>query len=105
MMTFVAIKGTGKERKIIKLAVTTGGKEVIEEIADRYGMKEYEVAGRIYEWFIGEDDIFQRAVLGMLDGMEVDAARTYLERQAEKRKLLGRSVVTQSPTKPAKGTA
>jgi hypothetical protein len=77
MIAFVAV------RKIIKLAVTEFGKDAIEEVAQKYDMKEYAVAGKIYEWFVRQDDLFQRAVLGMLGGLEVDAAAQYMRRLAE----------------------
>lgn len=68
---------------VIKLAVTWAGKDALEKIAAAYGMKEQEAAGRIYEWFVAQDDITQRAVMGLLKGLEVDAARRFMERLAE----------------------
>jgi hypothetical protein len=66
----------------IKLAVTKAGKDALERIAEAYGMKEYVAAGRIYEWFVAQDDIVQRAVLGLLKGLEKDAARLFMGRLA-----------------------
>lgn len=80
MLTFVNDKGT---RRIVKISVSGTGKEALTKVADRYGMKEYIVGGRVYEWFMAQDDIFQRAVLGLLKGLEVDAARKFMERLAE----------------------
>ena len=90
-----------KPKNVIKLVVTTGGKAAIEGVAKRYGMKEYVVAGKIYDWFIGQDDIFQRAVLGMLEGLEVDAARAFMERLAKGKGRTFRIIHTDLPTPPA----
>lgn len=79
-LTFVRKQQAGKERNVVKLAVTDEAKDVITRLADRYGMKEYVVASAIYRWFVAQDDIYQRAVLGLLHGLEVDAARVYMER-------------------------
>lgn len=67
---------------VIKLGITWGGKDALEKIAETYGMKEQVVAGRIYEWFIKQDDIVQRAVLGLLHGLEKDAATEFMKRLA-----------------------
>ena len=66
----------------MKIFVTPVAKTAIEEFADQYGMSEFVVASRFYEWFAAQDDIYQRAVMGMLHGLEVDAARVFMERFA-----------------------
>lgn len=73
-------------RKVIKAAVTAQGAKALKNISEAYGMKEYIVAGRLFDWFAGQDDIFQRSVLGMLKGLEQDAAREFMRRLAEKPK-------------------
>jgi hypothetical protein len=67
-------------RTVIKIAVTKKGHGALKALANEYGMKDYIAGGRIYEWFEQQDDIFQRAVLGLLEGLEHDAATAYMKR-------------------------
>jgi hypothetical protein len=90
-------------RNIIKLAVTKDAKAALTKLADHHGMKEYVVASKIYLWFIGQDDIFQRAVLGMLKGLEVDAARAFMERWAKGENREPRVAVTDFVRPPPSG--
>ena len=70
-------------RNVIKISVTPAAKAVIEGIATKHDMKEIGVASRIYEWFTSQDDVVQKAILGMLPkGYESDVARLALERMA-----------------------
>lgn len=71
------------DRKSMKIAVTPAAKAAVAEFSEQYDMTEYAVASRFYEWFAEQDDIYQRAVMGMLHGLEVDAARAYMTRWAE----------------------
>src|SRR4051812_3260998 len=92
MFTFVKER---ESRRIVKISVSGAGKDALTKVAGDYGMKEDVVGGRIYEWVIRQDDIFQRAVLGLLKGLEVDAARVFMER-------LGKG---HNPEEPAKDFA
>jgi hypothetical protein len=84
MLVVVEEKPKANERPtVIKLGVTRAGKEAITEIAKTWGMKEQEAAGRIYEWFVAQDDVVQRAVLGLLKGLEKDAAKLFMQRLAK----------------------
>lgn len=68
-------------KKVIRAAaVTPEGASVLKRVADQYGMKEYVVAGKLFDWFGQQDDVFQRAVLGLLKGLEVEAAREFMRR-------------------------
>ena len=69
--------------KTIKISVSRAGKDALEQMAGKYGMKEQEIGGRIYEWFMAQDSIVQRAVLGLLHDLEVDAAARFMQRLAE----------------------
>lgn len=73
-MTFV------DDRKSLKIAVTPEAKEAVKAFADRYDMSEYAVASNVYEWFAKQDNLFQRAINGMLHDLEIDAAKAYMER-------------------------
>jgi hypothetical protein len=68
------------DRKIFKIAVTPDAKKALESFSERYDMTEYAVASRLYEWFGGQDDLLQRAIVGMLHGLEVDAAKEFMRR-------------------------
>jgi hypothetical protein len=64
---------------VVKIGVTWAGKEAIDKIAAAYGMKVQDAAGRVYEWFVAQDSITQRAVMGLLEGLEVEAAARFME--------------------------
>lgn len=68
---------------VIKIGVTRSGANAIARMAKKYGMQKQEIGGRIYDWFMAQDSIVQRAVLGLLEGLEVDAARRFMERLAD----------------------
>jgi len=69
--------------KLIRINVSERAKGVIENIADKHGMKEVIVASKIYEWFGQQPDVFQKSILGMLpEGMESDVAKLALEQLA-----------------------
>lgn len=72
-----------KKKVIRAAAVTPEGASVLKRVADEYGMKEYVVAGKLFDWFGRQDDVFQRAVLGLLKGLEHDAAREFMRRLGE----------------------
>lgn len=79
----VMMAGVKAERTIVKLAVTKKGHAALKSISERYGMKEYVAGGKLLDWFGQQDDIFQRAVLGLLEGLERDAAREFMRRLGE----------------------
>lgn len=71
---------------VIKIGVTRSGEAALRKMAKKYGMKKQEIGGRIYEWFMAQDSIVQRAVLGLLEGLEMEAASRYMEQLADKAK-------------------
>ena len=78
------------DRKVIKISVRPEAKATIKKFADQHGLKEIVVAGRMYEWFSEQDDVVQKAILGLLPaGMEADIAKLALKRIAAG-KLKGR---------------
>lgn len=80
----LTVVGKSQDRAVIKIVVSPAAKGVIERVAARFGMKEFAVASAIYEWFGEQDDIAQRAILGMLEGLEIDAAARFMERLAQR---------------------
>jgi hypothetical protein len=70
-------------KRVIKISVTPSAKTIIEGFAEKHGMKEIQVASRIYEWFTQQDDVLRKGVLGLLpEGYEPDVAKLALERLA-----------------------
>jgi hypothetical protein len=74
----------GVQRQIIKASASKHGVGALKKVAEKYGMKEYVVAGRLLDWFGQQDDIFQREVLGLLEGLEAGAVTAYVLRLTEK---------------------
>ena len=90
-----------ERRRTLKTVTTPEALAHLKAIAKRWGMKEYAVSGHIITWFAAQDDLFQRAVMGMLEGLEVDAARAYMERLAAAGKDDGMDVIPPTPEQVA----
>jgi len=92
-----------QKRAVIKAATTADAAEKIKAVADRYGMKDYVVFGKLMDWFAAQDDLYQRSVLGLLEGLSVDAARAYMEREAERAASVppGQTLVGPNPSPAA----
>jgi hypothetical protein len=73
------------ERRVIKAAVTASGAKALKDFANTWGMKEYVVAGKIFDWFGEQDDVFQRSIVGMLKGLETSAAEEFMRRLGKKK--------------------
>jgi len=72
------------DRDIIKIAISPDSKQAIDDVCDRYGMSQIEMASRLYMWFADQDEVLQAAVLGILPKeVEVAVAKMVLERVAE----------------------
>lgn len=54
------------DREIIKVAVSTDAKRAIDQVAERYGMSQIELASRVYRWFADQEEVVQAAILDIL---------------------------------------
>lgn len=73
-----------KEKRIIRIGITKGAKQAVEDFSARYDMTEFGVASRLYERFASFPDPVQRWLVGLADGRESEGMRIFAE------KLLGR---------------
>lgn len=70
-------------RKIIKISVNGDAKRAIESFASKTGMTEIAVASRVYQWFVAQDDVLRKGIVGILpETYEVDIAELALRRIA-----------------------
>lgn len=70
-------------RNIIKVSLHPPAKKVIEQTAERNGMREIVVVSRVLTWFAEQDDVLRKGILGILpEGYEADVAKLALERIA-----------------------
>jgi len=83
-------------RKTFKIFVEPVAKQAVEQFAKRYKMTEMSVGSKLFEWFCEQDDLFQRAVMGMLHGLETDAAKEFMRRWSDAAKAR-----SDSPAEPS----
>ncbi|MCI0631486.1 MAG: hypothetical protein L0Y44_12620 [Phycisphaerales bacterium] len=63
----------------IRVNVTPETRAQIKKIAEQYGMNDYAVATRVYQWFADAPEEVQRAVLGMYGDRSSDVLKIVLE--------------------------
>jgi len=74
-------------RIVVRLELTPGAKERLNEISHRSGMTQLSVTSRLVEWFAGQPEVIQAAVLGRYpEEIGSDVAKLILKRMAEKKK-------------------
>jgi hypothetical protein len=70
-------------RFIIRVELTATSKRMLSVISDRNGMTQVAVMSRLVEWFNGQPDAVQAAVLGRYpEDFEADIAKLILRRMA-----------------------
>jgi len=70
------------DRKVTRIAVSPEANKVIGKWAQSTDMTKQGIASRIYEWFGGQREEVQRAILGMYGGRAPDLARLILAEMA-----------------------
>ena len=94
------------ERQIIKIAVTHEAKDAIEQVADRYGMSQIELASRLYRWFGDQDEAIQATILDLFPGsVAPDVARLVLKKMASQKPTVAKAAkraATSKRSTPAK---
>jgi hypothetical protein len=92
------------ERQIIKIAVTNDAKDAIEQVADRYGMSQIEMASRLYRWFAEQNEEIQATILDLLPrSVAPDVARLVLKKMAAQKPKAAKRAAASTRTTPAKG--
>jgi hypothetical protein len=70
-------------RHILRIELTSPAKERLDASAEFYGMKQVAMMSRLVDWFAGQDELMQSAVLGRVwSEQKPDTARMVLERMA-----------------------
>jgi hypothetical protein len=65
----------------VSVTISAEAKAAIDEFCDANGVERKFVMSKLYLWFVDQDDVVRKAIIGQLPkGMEVDIARTVLER-------------------------
>jgi len=74
-------------RIVVRLELTPNAKERLNEISHRSGMTQLAVSSRLMEWFAGQPEVIQAAVLGRYpEEIESDVAKLILKRMLDKKK-------------------
>ena len=74
-------------RIIVRIELTPEAKNHINDMCDRFGMTQVAMLSRLVEWFAGQSEMIQHAVLGHypLD-IQNEIAKLILKRMQEKTK-------------------
>ena len=73
-----------KKRVVFRIQLTTEAKKQLLDISDELGITQIAITSRLVEWFAGQPDLVQAAVLNLYpDAIKQDIARLILQRLAE----------------------
>ena len=74
-------------RIVVRLELTPGAKDRLNEISHRAGMTQLAVTSRLVEWFAGQSELIQSAVLGHYpEEIQGDVAKLILKKMLDKKK-------------------
>lgn len=72
-------------RIIVRIELTPIAKERLNELSDRAGMTQVAMLSRLVEWFAGQSELIQAAVMGHYPTeVESDIAKLILKKMASK---------------------
>lgn len=72
-------------RIIVRVELTPQAKDHLNALTDKAGMTQVAMLSRLVEWFAGQPEVIQAAVLGHYPAdVQADIARIILKRMAEK---------------------
>lgn len=75
-----------KKRVVFRIQLTLDAKKRLLDISDQLGITQIAITSRIVEWFAGQPDLIQAAILGLYpDLIKQDVATLILNRLAEGR--------------------
>jgi hypothetical protein len=70
-------------RFIMRIELTGAAKQKLATLSDRHGMTQVAMMSRLVEWFAGQNELIQGAVMGHYPGeIEADVAKLILKRMA-----------------------
>ena len=73
-------------RIIVRIELTPDAKNRINDLSKKAGMTQVSMLSRLVEWFAGQSELIQAAVLGQYPAeIEADIARLILKRIAAKK--------------------
>lgn len=68
------------KRAILRIQLDRAGKEGLERICEQRGMTQIAVMSRLVRWFMGQNEVIQLSVLGLLsEDLAAPLARQLLE--------------------------
>lgn len=75
-----------KPRIIVRIELTPEAKRRSEAVAEKYGMTQIATTSRLVEWFAGQSEMIQAAILGQYPSdIEADVAQLILEKMTSLR--------------------
>jgi hypothetical protein len=66
----------------MRIELTGPAKQKLSALSDKHGMTQVAMMSRVVEWFAGQNELVQAAVLGRYPGEIGDVARLILKRLA-----------------------
>jgi hypothetical protein len=70
-------------RIIVRIELTPDAKRRLMEVSKRFGMTQIAATSRLVEWFAGQSELVQAAILGQYPSeIESDVARLILQKMA-----------------------
>lgn len=70
-------------RYIMRIELTGASKQKLSTLSDRHGMTQVAMMSRLVEWFAGQPELIQAAVMGRYPGeIEADVAKLILKKMA-----------------------
>ena len=73
------------KRAVIRLQLDIAAKKALDELCDKRGMTQIAVLSRLVKWFVGQDEVVQASVLGLMSQEYLgDLSQSLLKRMAGK---------------------
>jgi hypothetical protein len=73
-----------KKRVVYRIQLTLDAKKRLTDLSDELGITQIALTSRLMEWFAGQPDLIQSAVLGLYpEAIHRDVATLILKRMAE----------------------
>lgn len=73
-----------KPRTLTSIDLSPESREKLDKMAAAKAMHRKAILERLIDWFVGQDDIAQGSILGTIpESLRIEAAKTWMERQAK----------------------
>jgi hypothetical protein len=74
-------------KNVVRIAISPDAKTAVHAFAEKNAMTEIGVMSRVYLWFVAQDDVVRKSIVGVLPGgYEADVAEIALKRLATRKK-------------------